>query len=153
MKTKIVTVIIILTLVISATSAGFCSTNIEPKGSSGDRFKYEYETTSLKLVSTTKITKEQAQNIEKAKNIAITAISTIPWLGQPTALIILIGSSIYDMNQAGTIKAYSSKRIKYKVNVITGARSIVGQWRTATFKLYNTSGSLVTTKTQSIREK
>ena len=118
-----------------------------------DRFRYEYDTTPMTLVSKTNITKQQATNQAVAKAVAWSIIGSVNWIGTVAALANSIGDAIYGMNQAGTMHAYSSVRTKYKVNVITGNRTVAAQWRIATFKLYNSSGGLEDVRTHTIKTK
>lgn len=153
MKRRIVSIILMLTLVVSTTATGFCASEVTPNASSNDRFRYEYDTTPMTLASKTNITKQQATNQAIAKSVAWTIIGSISWIGTVAALANSIGDAIYGMNQAGTMYAYSSVRTKYKINVITGNRTVAAQWRIATFKLYNSSGGLEDTKTHTIKIK
>lgn len=80
-------------------------------------------------------------------------IGQLTHLGTVTALVIDIADMIYDMNGPGTMKVYESTKTKYKINVVTGNRTVVAKWRTDTFKLYNSSGTLKNTRTHTIRER
>ena len=153
MKRRIASIMLMLTLVVSTTSAGFCASEITPNASSNDRFRYEYDTTPMTLVSKTNITKQQATNQAVAKAVAWSIIGSVNWIGTVAALANSIGDAIYGMNQAGTMHAYSSVRTKYKVNVITGNRTVAAQWRIATFKLYKSSGGLEDVRTHTIKTK
>ncbi len=148
-KHRIISVVLIIVLIISTTSIGFASTNT----ANNNRFRYEYETTDPVLVSTTHITQQQATNQGIAKTVATAIVSSVNWIGAATTLVTDIASYIYGMNGAGTMYAYSSIRTQYKVNVVTGNRTVAAQWRIATFKLYNSSGGLEQTRTHSIKIK
>lgn len=151
---KIFTVFLMLILIISTTTSAFAMPEgIEPNSSS-DRFRYEYETTPLTLTNSYTITAEQAASAQKAKDRAYDILETFGGsLGAVTSLTIQLGDAIYDMNGPGTMKVYNSYKTQYKVNLVTGNRSVVGKWRTVVFKLYNTSGTLYNTQKHTMREK
>ena len=153
-KRKITAIILTLVLVFATATSAFASIAEGSTNSNSDRFRYEYDETDLTLVNTYTITAEQAQNAETARNYAssILSLSNVN-LAKATALVITLGNDIYDMNGPGTMEVYESVKTKYKINVVTGNRSIVGKWRTNIFELYDETGSLKNTRTHTIREK
>ena len=153
MKRRIFCTLLMLTLVISTTTAGFCSSIVTPNASSNDRFDYEYVTSESKLVSTATITQKQADDLDKAINKAEEVVQATGYLGKLAVAVNEIGNDIYDMSGPGTLKAYSKTKTKYKVNVVTGNRTVVAQWKIITFKLYRESGALYNTRTHTIKVK
>ena len=172
---KLISSVFVITLIMTTSSLGFAETHVgvglvngslragteavvedidemDPVSTS-DRFRYEYETSELRLMSTAKISAEEAKNMDYCKTIALTVISVATPIGTGTAFAIGMASSIYGMNQAGTIKSYRSVKKKIKINKVTGNRSVVGEWWTVTVKLYDAQGDLYDTKSQSYRAK
>lgn len=150
---RIFTLLLMFILVISTGTSAFAATEEIAPNSSSDRFRYEYETTPLTLTNTYTITAEQAASTENAKTTAENILNRLGLLGKITSGVIEIGDAIYDMNGPGTMKVYNSYKTQYKVNLVTGNRSVVGKWRTVVFKLYDTSGNLYNTQEHTIREK
>lgn len=153
MKRRLFCTLLMLTLVISTTTAGFCSSTATPYGSSNDRFDYEYVTSESKLVSTATITQKQADDLNRAIAVAEYVASQTGLLGDLTVAVTEVGRIIYDMGGPGTLKAYSKTKTKYKINVTTGNRTVVAQWKIITFKLYRESGNLYNTRTHTVKVK
>ncbi len=175
---KFVSSVLFITLVMTTSSLGFAETQVGegPKDgdlcavvetattiieeidemnpvSSSDRFRYEYETSKPILMSTAKISAKEAKSMDICKTIALSVIGVATPIGAGTAFAIGMASSIYGMNQAGTIESYRSVKKKIKINKVTGNRSVVGEWWTVTAKLYDAQGDLYDTKSQSYRAK
>lgn len=150
---RIFTLLLMLVFVISTVTSAFATTEDTEPNSSSDRFRYEYETTPLTLTNSYTITAAQAASAASAKEKAYDILEACGELGTITSLVIQLGDAIYDMNGPGTMKVYNSYKTQYKVNLVTGNRSIVGKWRTVVFKLYDTSGNLYNTQEHTIREK
>ena len=150
---KIFSILFALTLIFSTATSAFAAVSEVQPESSSDRFRYEYVTTPLTLVNTYTITEEQAKDASNARAAASAIIGNLGLLGAATDLTIQIGNAIYNMNGPGTMKVYESTKTQYKINLVTGNRSIVGKWRTDVFKLYDKSGTLKNTREHTMREK
>ena len=146
-------VLLAIALIFSTATSAFAAVHEMQPDSSSDRFRYEEVTTPLTLVNTYTITAEQAQSSQAARDTACSILSHLGDLGTIAELTIQLGNAIYDMNGPGTMKVYESTKTKYKINVVTGNRSIVGKWRTNVFKLYDASGTLKNTREHTMREK
>lgn len=123
---------------------------VEPNN---DRFKYHYETTDAKKVSTAYISEDEVKKMSKVKDISLKALSAAGVLGFGTSFAIEVAEFIYGEQKAGRIEYWKATKKKIKTNVVTGNTSVVGEWWTVTAKCYDTAGKLYGTKTATYKVK
>ena len=123
------------------------------KPQNNDRFKYHYETTDAKKVSTAYISEAEVKSMSKVKRIAHTALSVAGPLGDGASLAIQVAEFVYGEQKAGRIEYWKATKKKIKTNVVTGNTSVVGEWWTVTAKCYDTAGKLYGTKTATYKVK
>lgn len=134
-------------------AAGISSEDIPTIEPNNNRFRYHYETTDKRLMSTAKITEDDIKSLEKVKDIAYAALGAGGLLGVGTAISIEVADAVYGAKKPGKIEYWRSTKKKIKTNVVTGNKSVVGEWWYITAKCYDTKGNVYATKTTSYRKK
>lgn len=82
---------------------------VEPNN---DRFKYHYETTDAKKVSTAYISEDEVKKMSKVKDISLNALSAAGVLGFGTSFAIEVAEFIYGEQKAGRIEYWKATKKK-----------------------------------------